>query len=278
MDSLGTYMKEVGRYDLLSPEEEIELGRRVQKGDEKAKEKMINANLRLVISIIKRYQHLGVQIEDLIEEGNIGLMRAVEKYDPEKGYRFSTYAAYWIRQFVTRAIADQGKTVRIPVYMNELVTKWKKVSSKLTHKLGRKPKLKEIANEMDLPVKKIRELKRVARRVTSLDAKVGGEDTSKLMDLIEDESTIMATDELVKFLRHEKIEEALEHKDIDGREKKILCMRFGLHGYTPSTLQEVADEFDITRERVRQIENETLDKLKKILTAKEPEVELEEEA
>ncbi len=275
MGTLDTYMKEVGSYELLSPDEEIYLAKRVQKGDESARNKMVNSNLRLVISIIKRYQHLGVQIEDLIEEGNIGLMRAVEKYDPDKGYRFSTYAAYWIRQFVTRAIADQGKTVRIPVYMNELVVKWKKISAKLAHKLGRRPKLKEIADEMDLPVTKISELKKVARKVTSLDARVGGEDTSRLMDLIEDESTIMATDELAKFLRHEKIEEALEF--LGNRERKILCMRFGLKNYLPSTLQEVADQFGITRERVRQIENSTLDKLKTILTAKEPNINLEKE-
>jgi len=275
MGALEIYMKEVGRHDLLTPEEEIELAKRIQKGDEDAKQKMVRANLRLVISIVKRYQHLGVQIEDLIEEGNMGLMRSVGKYDPSKGYRFSTYAAYWIRQFVTRSIADQGKTVRVPVYMNELVVRWKKVSAKLTHRFGRRPKLNEIAEEMDLPVKKIRELKKVARRVISLDAKVGGDDTSRLIDLIEDESTIMATDELVKFLRHEKIEEAMEF--LDNREREILYMRFGLKEHSPSTLQEVAKKFDITRERVRQIENTTLDKLKFILSSRKPNVQIPDE-
>jgi len=266
MGALDTYMKEVGKHDLLSPEEEIELARKVQKGDKKARKRMINSNLRLVISIIKRYQHLGVHIEDLIEEGNIGLMRAVEKYDPSRGYRFSTYAAYWIRQFVTRSIADQGKTVRIPVYMNELMTKWKRISSKLTHKFGRRPRLKELADEMGLSIQKVIELKKVAKRVTSLDARVGSEDTSRLLDLIEDENTVMASDELVKFLRREKIEEALEF--LDERDCKILCMRFGLRGCSPSTLQEVAKELDITRERVRQIESSALAKLNFILTSK----------
>lgn len=269
---VGLYIKDIKDLPLLSAEEELKIARQVKRGNKNAVKKMIQSNLRLVISIAKRYANLGVPLIDLIEEGNIGLMRAVKKFDPNRGYRFSTYAAYWIRQFVTRAISEQGRTIRIPVYMNELIIRWKKVTNRLSHVLGRKPKIQEIAKEMKTTLEKVRQIKKAAKKIASLDTPIGDEGATRLLEIVEQNGTITAQDELSRFLRHEKIQEALEL--MDDREKEILCLRYGLKDSSSRTLRETAKEFNLTRERIRQIEQESLAKLKFVLTADKPDIRL----
>ena len=244
----------------MTAQEEIDLARRIKNGDKEAQKKMIRANLRLVINIAKRYGHLKVPIMDLIEEGNLGLIRAVQKFDPNRGFRFSTYAAWWIRQYITRAIINQGKTIRIPVYMAELVTKWKKVNELLMQKLKRKPVLKEVAQTMKLPVRRVREISQMIARIASLDAPIGEEGMGLFIDVIEDENAASPWDNLVDSLRHERISHLLEM--VTDKEKQILSLRFGLEDGIPKTLEETAKRFGITRERVRQIETVALQKLK----------------
>jgi RNA polymerase sigma factor (sigma-70 family) len=228
---------------------------------------MIRSNLRLVINIAKRYKYFGVSISDLIEEGNLGLMKAVSKFDPKKGYRFSTYASWWIKQYITRAIANQGKTIRIPVYMAEIITRWRKVTEQLAHKLGRTANIKEVAKKMNMSVSKVQQINEIASKASSLDAPIGEDGSGQFMDLIEDERMISPTDELAKVLRKERVDALLNL--ISDREREILNLRFGLKDGTSHTLGETAKRFGITRERVRQIENAAMKKLKLYLAAQE---------
>ncbi len=263
VDSIKAYLKDVRPIPLLSSDEEVELARKVQKGDKKARDKMIRSNLRLVISIAKRYVNLGVPFSDLIEEGNIGLMKSVEKFDPEKGFRFSTYAAWWIKQGISRAIIDQGKMIRVPVYMNEEILKYKKVVEALTHKLNRKPQMSEVAKKMKIPVEKVREWENSIAKMSSLDAPIGEAGDGQVKDIIEDPN-IVAPDELLEsFFNKERAMGVLQM--LNERERKILDMRFGLTDGGEHTLAEISKELGISRERVRQIEAATIKKIRQII-------------
>ncbi|MDD4013126.1 MAG: RNA polymerase sigma factor RpoD/SigA [Candidatus Omnitrophica bacterium] len=273
MDAIKLYLKDIRDLPLLTPEREKELARKVKKGDKKARQEMIKSNLRLVINIAKKYSYLGVPMLDLIEEGNLGLMKAVSKYDPEKGYRFSTYAAWWIKQYITRAVANQGKTVRIPVYVMEMLMRFQKVRKHLSQKDKKTPQVNEIAKAMKLPVARVRQLNHMAANIASLNAPIGESGESEFMDLIEDESIVNSVDELSKFLLHERIEGLLGK--MTEREKKILTLRFGLcEDGVAHTLRDTAKNFGITRERVRQIEASCMQKLKKMMEDQEKESEL----
>jgi len=260
MDTIKLYLRAIKDISLLTPEQEKSLSRKIRKGNTSARKKMIQSNLRLVINIAKRYSRLGVPMMDLIEEGNLGLIKAVKKYNPNKGYRFSTYAAWWIKQYITRAIANQGKTIRIPVYMTEIINRWKRVTEQLTQRFGRKPKIKEVAKKMKLPMRKVREISEIAAKVSSLDAPIGDDGTGQFMDLIEDEGSSSPMDNVTGTLRRERVDKLLER--MNERERKILDLRFGLTGGTTHTLGETAKVFGITRERVRQIESAALEKLR----------------
>lgn len=267
MDAIRLYLKDIKKLPLLTPEEEIDLAERIKKGDRAARHKMIQSNLRLVINIAKKYSHLGVSMLDLIEEGNLGLMKAVEKYNPKKGYRFSTYAAWWIRQCISRAIANQGKTVRMPVYMIELLMRFKKVSEHLTNTLKRRPKTGEVAKRMKLPVKRITQLSKMVSGISSLNAPVGDDGTTEFINLIEDENMVTAADELSNFLTQERIKELLAR--MSKREQKILSLRFGLKDGISHTLRDTAKFFGITRERVRQIESAAMRKMREYMIQQE---------
>jgi len=269
MDPIRLYLKDIKNIPLLTPEEEVELAKRIKKGDKQARAKMIQSNLRLVINIAKRYSGLGVSMLDLIEEGNIGLMKAVEKFNHKKGYRFSTYAAWWIRQYISRAIANQGKTVRIPVYITEMMARFKKVTEHLSNSLKRKPRISEISKKMRLPVKRVKLLNKMMTGVSSLNAPIGEEGTTEFMNLIEDESIISAVDGLSNFLMQERIKGLLDK--MSKRERKILSLRFGLKDGTPHTLRDTAKHFGITRERVRQIESAAMKKIHEMMVQQEKE-------
>ena len=259
-DPVKVYLKEIGRVPLLSPEEEIDLAMRIIDGDEYAKKRLSEANLRLVVSIAKRYVGRGMQFLDLIQEGNLGLIKAVEKFDYTKGFKFSTYATWWIRQAITRAIADQARTIRIPVHMVETINKVKKVSSQLLHKNGHEPVAEEIANELDMPVDKVREIMRVAQEPVSLETPIGEEEDSHLGDFIPDDEAPAPADAASHTLLKEQMGEVLS--TLTTREEKVLRLRFGLEDGRPRTLEEVGKEFDVTRERIRQIEAKALRKLR----------------
>ena len=267
MDAIKLYLKDIKDIPLLTPEEELSIARRIQKGDAKARRDMIRCNLRLVINIAKRYSRFGVPLLDLIEEGNLGLMKAVVKFDPKRGYRFSTYAAWWIRQHITRAIANQGKLVRIPVYMIETIARWKKVSEQLTHKLGRKPKLREIGQEMDLPVRKVKEISELMSKTSSLDTPISDEGEGEFIDLLEDTHSRSATEQLSQVLQQESVTKLLGR--MNERERKIIQMRYGLNDGVPHTLKEIAGQMGVTRERVRQIESVALRKLRTMMAERE---------
>ncbi len=267
MDSVKTYFRDIERVPLLTAEEELDLAKKIKKGDAAAKKKMIQANLRLVVSIAKKYSYFGVPLLDLIEEGNLGLMKAVTKYNPKKGFRFSTYAAWWVKQFVLRAVANQGKTIRVPVYMMELASKWKKVNEKLSQKLGRKPSTAEIAKSIKISVKKAEELDRAMAQPTSLESPIGEDGSGTVMDMIEDSRIAPTTEKFSNYLRQEKV--AVLLSNMNKREREILNMRFGLKDDVAHTLEEVASRFKITRERVRQIEEAAIRKLRKNITAQE---------
>ncbi|MDP2923058.1 MAG: sigma-70 family RNA polymerase sigma factor [Candidatus Omnitrophota bacterium] len=268
MEAIRTYLKEIRNIPLLTAKEEIELSRRVRKGDKHARERMIRSNLRLVISIAKRYGHLGIPLMDLIEEGNMGLMKAVEKFNPRKGYRFSTYAAWWIRQSITRSIADQGKMIRVPVYVNELMSKWKKVSERLTHELKRTPRDEEVAKKMRLPRDKADQISVwLSVKTSSLEAPIGEEGENEVMDLIENQKAVAPDEEITRFLDKERIAGLLGI--MSSREKEILDMRFGLVDGKIHTLAEVAKKLGVSRERVRQIEEAALRKLRKFVQQQE---------
>lgn len=269
MDNIRLYLKDIKNLPLLTAKEEIELAKAIKKGDKRARQKMIQSNLRLVINIAKKYSYLGVPMLDLIEEGNLGLMKSVEKYNHTKGYRFSTYAAWWIKQYITRAIANQGKTVRIPVYIIELLMRFKKVSGQLSHKLKRKPRFGEIAKRMRLPVGRVRQLNKMANTVSSLNAPVDEGGSTEFMDLIEDEKVAKEIGELSNFLLHERVKDLL-HK-MSERERRILGLRFGLKDGVKHTLRETSEYFGITRERVRQIESVAMRKLREYMKEEEKE-------
>ena len=259
-DPVKVYLKEIGRVPLLSSEEEIELAMRIMNGDEYAKKRLSEANLRLVVSIAKRYVGRGMQFLDLIQEGNLGLIKAVEKFDYTKGFKFSTYATWWIRQAITRAIADQARTIRIPVHMVETINKVKKVSSQLLHKNGHEPVAEEIALELDMPVDKVREIMRVAQEPVSLETPIGEEEDSHLGDFIPDDEAPAPADAASHTLLKEQLGDVLS--TLTPREEEVLRLRFGLEDGRPRTLEEVGKEFDVTRERIRQIEAKALRKLR----------------
>lgn len=269
MEAIKTYLRDIKKVPLLTPEEEKELALKVRQGDVEARMQMIKANLRLVVNIAKRYSHFGVPFTDLIEEGNLGLMKAVSMYNPDQRFRFSTYAAYWIRQCITRALANQAKTVRVPVYMVEAISRWKRTVEQLTQKLGRRPRLKEVAQEMKTSMKKIKQIRSMITRTTSLEAPIGKDGTGQFADLIPDESSASAVNEITQVLRHEEIEELLEM--MNPREKEVLMLRYGLKDETTHTLNDIAKKFGITRERVRQIEKAALSKLRTYIRVKEKE-------
>ena len=262
-DPVKVYLKEIGRVPLLTPEEEIDLALKIQAGGpegEKAKKRLSEANLRLVVSIAKRYVGRGMQFLDLIQEGNLGLIKAVEKFDHTKGFRFSTYATWWIRQAITRAIADQARTIRIPVHMVETINKVKKVSSQLLHENGHEPSAEEIAERLDMPVDKVREIMRVAQEPVSLETPIGEEEDSHLGDFIPDEEAPVPAEAASQTLLKEQLADVL--KTLTPREEKVLRLRFGLEDGRPRTLEEVGKEFNVTRERIRQIEAKALRKLR----------------
>ncbi len=259
-DPVKIYLKEIGRVPLLSAEEEIELAERMATGDVRAKKRLSEANLRLVVSIAKRYVGRGMQFLDLIQEGNLGLIKAVEKFDHTKGFKFSTYATWWIRQAITRAIADQARTIRIPVHMVETITKVKKVSSQLLHKNGHDPSPEEIAAELEMPVDRIREIMRIAQDPVSLETPIGEEEDSHLGDFIPDDDAPAPADAASLILLKEQLGEVLS--TLTEREEKVLRLRFGLEDGRSRTLEEVGKEFNVTRERIRQIEAKALRKLR----------------
>ncbi len=259
-DPVKVYLKEIGRVPLLTPEEEIELAIRISDDDKKAKQRLAEANLRLVVSIAKRYVGRGMQFLDLIQEGNLGLIKAVDKFDYTKGFKFSTYATWWIRQAITRAIGDQARTIRIPVHMVETINKVKKTNSQLLHKNGRDPTAEEIAAELDMPVDKVREILRVAQEPVSLETPIGEEEDSHLGDFIPDDDAPAPADAASMLLLKEQLNEVL--RTLTPREAKVLALRFGLEDGHPHTLEEVGSEFGVTRERIRQIEAKALRKLR----------------
>lgn len=263
MDPIKAYLKDVRHIALLTAKEEIELAQKIQKGDERAREQMIRANLRLVISIAKRYVNLGVPLSDLIEEGNIGLMKSVEKFDPDRGFRFSTYAAWWIKQGISRAIIDQGKLIRVPVYMNEEILKYKKIVEKLTHKLKRKPRVGEVAKRLKIPSDKVRDLENAIAKMSSLDAPIGESGEGQVKDIIEDESIIAPDEQLEIFFNKERAMSFLDM--LNERERKILDMRYGLTDGNTHTLADIAKIMGVSRERVRQLEAATIKKIRQIL-------------
>lgn len=267
MDPIKAYLKDVRPIPLLTPEKEKEVARRIKKGDSEARNIMIRSNLRLVISIAKKYTNLGVPLSDLIEEGNIGLMRAVEKFDPERGFRFSTYAAWWIKQGISRAIIDQGKMIRVPVYMNEEILKYKKVREALTHKLKRRPRIGEIAKRMQLSVDKVRELDQSIAKMSSLDAPIGEGGDGQVKDIIEDQTLAGPDEELETFLNKERAIELMD--SLTDREKKILNLRFGLTDGNSHTLAEIAKQLGVSRERIRQVEAATIKKIRRLIKRKE---------
>lgn len=267
-DIIKQYIQDIKHIPLLSPEEELEIALKIKKGNKAARAKMIRSNLRLVINIAKRYSYLGVPIMDLIEEGNIGLMKAVEKYNPKKGFRFSTYAAWWIRQYITRAIANQGKTVRVPVYMVELAMRFKKVNEQLSHQLKRRPRMAEIAKSMKISLKRLKLINKMVTKISSLNAPVGEEGSNaQFIDLIGDDMLFAEDKQIVDFLQEERIKELL--KKLLPRERKILALRFGLKDGVTFTLSDAAKKFGITRERVRQIEEVALKKLRTMIKKQE---------
>ena len=259
-DPVKVYLKEIGRVPLLTPDEEVDLAVRISNGDEAAKKRLSEANLRLVVSIAKRYLGRGMQFLDLIQEGNLGLIKAVEKFDYTKGFKFSTYATWWIRQAITRAIADQARTIRIPVHMVETINKVKKVSSQLLHANGREPSAEEIAEELEMPVEKVREIMRVAQEPVSLETPIGEEEDSHLGDFIPDDDAPAPADAASHTLLKETLGSVLD--SLTPREEKVLRLRFGLEDGRSRTLEEVGKEFNVTRERIRQIEAKALRKLR----------------
>lgn len=259
-DPVRMYLKEIGKIPLLSVEDEIELAKRMEAGDNEARKQLAEANLRLVVSIAKRYVGRGMQLLDLIQEGNLGLIKAVEKFDYRKGYKFSTYATWWIRQAITRSIADQARTIRIPVHMVETINRLIRTQRQLVQELGREPSVEELAARMDLPVERVQEIQKIAQEPVSLETPIGEEEDSHLGDFIQDDQVAVPADQATFTLLREQLLEALE--TLTEREQKVLRLRFGLDDGRPRTLEEVGKEFKVTRERIRQIEAKALRKLR----------------
>lgn len=259
-DPVRMYLKEIGKVPLLTAEEEIELAKRMELGDEEAKKRLAEANLRLVVSIAKRYVGRGMLFLDLIQEGNLGLIKAVEKFDYRKGYKFSTYATWWIRQAITRAIADQARTIRIPVHMVETINRLIRTSRQLLQELGREPTPEEIAEKMEMPVERVREIMKISQDPVSLETPIGEEEDSHLGDFIQDDHVQVPVDAATYTLLHEQLMEVLD--TLTEREQKVLRLRFGLDDGRPRTLEEVGRQFNVTRERIRQIEAKALRKLR----------------
>jgi RNA polymerase primary sigma factor len=263
-DSVRLYLRDIGKIPLLTSEEELKLARKAARGVKKAKDKMAEANMRLVVSIAKRYSGRGLDFLDLIQEGNTGLLRAVEKFDPEKGFKFSTYATWWIRQAITRAIADQARTIRIPVHMVETINKLLRTQRRMTQELNREPTLEELSKEMEMEIDKIKHVMKIKQDITSLDATIGKEgddEDSALGNFVEDEDQVSPEDAAAIQLLKEQVKSILG--SLGDRERKILEMRFGLNDGKSHTLEEVGQEFDVTRERIRQIEAKALNKIRK---------------
>ena len=259
-DHVKMYLKEIGKVDLLDADEEITLAKRMSEGDEEAKKRLAEANLRLVVSIAKRYVGRGMLFLDLIQEGNLGLIKAVDKFDYSKGYKFSTYATWWIRQAITRAIADQARTIRIPVHMVETINKLVRISRQLVQELGREPTTEELAKELNLSVEKVREISKISQEPVSLETPIGEEEDSHLGDFIPDDDAPAPAEVASFVMLKEQLEDVL--KTLTPREAKVLRLRFGLEDGRPRTLEEVGKEFDVTRERIRQIEAKALRKLR----------------
>lgn len=271
MEALKTYLKEIRTIPLLTAKEEVELSKRIKKGDEQARKQMIRGNLRLVINIAKRYMYLGVPFLDLVEEGNLGLMKAVDKFNHKRGFRFSTYAAWWIKQSITRSISEQGKMIHVPVYMNELISKWKKTKENLTQKLRAIPSDEEIAKKMRITLDKKEQINFWQSTTTSsLEAPIGDEEEGQVMDLVEDQNSVQPDTEIEHLMDKERVSNLLEI--MNPRERKVLDMRYGLENGKQHTLAEVAGKLKISRERVRQIEEEALKKLRKFVRQQEKEL------
>jgi len=266
LDTVRIYLKEIGKFPLLTAEQEVELAKRIMKGDQKAKEELVRSNLRLVVNIAKRYVGRGLSLLDLIQEGNIGLLKAVEKFDYTKGYKFSTYGTWWIRQAITRAIADQARTIRIPVHMVETINKLVRVQRQLVQDLGREPLPEEIAAEMGLPLDKVQHILKIAQEIVSLEAPVGEEEDSSLADFVEDQERLTPEEAATYQLLKKDVSEML--LTLSPREQKILKMRFGLEDGRAHTLEEVGAEFGVTRERIRQIEAKALSRLRKMRSSR----------
>ena len=259
-DPVKVYLREIGRVPLLSGDEEIELAVKIAEGDEKAKRRLAEANLRLVVSIAKKYVGRGMYFLDLIQEGNVGLIKAVDKFDYTKGFKFSTYATWWIRQAITRAIADQARTIRIPVHMVETINRLKRVQSQLLHENGYEPTEEMIAEKLEMPVERVREIMRVAQEPVSMETPIGPEEDSRLMDFIRDEDALAPDEAALKTITNEDIDGVL--KTLTERDEQVIRLRFGLHDGRCHTLEEVGSEFNVTRERIRQIEAKALRKLR----------------
>ena len=271
LDVVKLYLKDIDRTPLLSAEEEKKLARRIKKGDTRARRKMVQSNLRLVVNIAKRYPNYGVPLLDLIEEGNLGLMKAVKKYDPKTGYRFSTYASWWIKQAILRALSEQGKTIRVPVYMSETIMKYKKATEQLRHRLHRSPRLSEIAKRLKVSTEKIKGIKQAMdTKPTSLETPIGEDGRGRLLDLVEDVSAESPFESITKLFQQEKVREIMDR--LKPRHKRVLTLRFGLDGKNPRTLEEIGKRLKISKERVRQIENRAMFQLRDMLVAeKKPE-------
>ena len=265
-DPVRMYLKEIGKVPLLSADEEVELAKRMAEGDEEAKKRLAEANLRLVVSIAKRYVGRGMLFLDLIQEGNLGLIKAVEKFDYHKGFKFSTYATWWIRQAITRAIADQARTIRIPVHMVETINKLIRVSRQLLQELGREPTPEEIAAELDMPVERVREILKISQEPVSLETPIGEEDDSNLGDFVADNNVVTPEGNVESVMLREHIDALLG--DLKERERQVIVLRFGLEDGHPRTLEEVGKEFNVTRERIRQIEAKALRKLRNPVRSK----------
>ncbi len=261
--AMKIYLDQIEHIPLLTPEEEISLSNLAHGGGrkgEEARHHMIRSNLRLVIAIAKRYTHMGLPFSDLVEEGNIGLMRAVEKFDPKRGYRFSTYASWWIKQGMMRSLSNHGKTIRIPVYMYDIIAKWRRVRDALTQRLNRPPTRREIAKVLEIPVAKVREIENIANKPSSLNTPISLDGTAELIDLIEDDVANKPDSQVAEVLKSERIQKLLNH--LDDRERKILTLRFGFGEHDPHTLEEVAQHFNVTRERIRQLEAVALKRIR----------------
>jgi len=268
------YLQQIDKIPLLTPEEEIELAKRISSGSRtaaEARQRMIRSNLRLVISIAKRYANMGLPFSDLVEEGNIGLMRAVDKFNYKRGYRFSTYASWWIKQAVMRALSNQGKTIRVPVYMFDTISKWRKIREALIQKLSRIPTRREIAKAMELPVHKVKEIEQIATQPSSLNAPVSLDSSAEMMDLIEDQAVQAPSVNAEELFEGQRIDQILGY--VDEREQQVLVLRFGLKGGEAHTLEETARHFGVTRERIRQIEVAAIKKIRSALKLKDERLE-----